>query len=456
MKLKSLVAAAVLSTSWAPHPVLAQNSNQDETIKRLLQRIDELDQKVRILERNRELDGEAADLKAQTTPTLTIDEKGLGVVNSSDGSFSLRVRGMVQVDSRSYLNDGGINSNDSFLLRRARPSIEGTFHRDFDFQLMTEFGGTGTPSLLDANVNYRYRPELQLKVGKFKQPVGLEVIQADPVRLFAENALPNNLLPNRDLGVQLHGDIKGGMVQYQAGIFNGLGDGRSSSNGDFDDDKDLVGRVFVHPFQLKGPEWLRGLGVGIAGSFGRRDSATGLPASYVTDGQQAFFTYTGTAVADGDAIRWSPQLCYFNGPFGLQAEYVSSRQDVRIPTRVDSLENTAWAVTATYLLTGEDASFKGVQPRKPFNPATGDWGAFQVLARAAQLDVDDRAFALGYAAPGTSASRATSWAVGLNWYLNRNVRTSLSFSHTEFEGGAAGAVTRQDENFLVSRLQLAF
>ena len=62
----------------------------------------------------------------------------------------------------------------------------------------------------------------------------------------------------------------------------------------------------------------------------------------------------------------------------------------------------------------------------------------------------------------TSASSASEWSVGLNWYLNRNVRVGTSFSHTDFSGGggtgssAPAAVTRQSENVLFTRIQLAF
>src|SRR5262245_49181968 len=115
MKLRNWVAVATIAgTALAPVHAEAQ----DQTIKDLLQRIEELDQKVRILERNRELETEAAETKAKTTPTLTVDDKGLTAA-SADGNFAVRVRGLVQLDSRSYVNDGGINNNDAFVLRRA-------------------------------------------------------------------------------------------------------------------------------------------------------------------------------------------------------------------------------------------------------------------------------------------------------------------------------------------------
>jgi len=83
------------------------------------------------------------------------------------------------------------------------------------------------------------------------------------------------------------------------------------------------------------------------------------------------------------------------------------------------------------------------------------------VARYAELDIEDDAFPL-FANPATSASAAQAWSAGLNWYLNKNMLVKLSYSRTTFTGGGgAGApapatVTRQPENVLFTRVQLAF
>jgi phosphate-selective porin OprO/OprP len=81
----------------------------------------------------------------------------------------------------------------------------------------------------------------------------------------------------------------------------------------------------------------------------------------------------------------------------------------------------------------------------------------QLVGRYAELNVDKAAFPI-FADPGTSASSAQAWAVGLNWYLNRDIRVDTSFSRTRFDGGtgAKATVTRQPENVFFTRMQLAF
>ena len=143
-------------------------------------------------------------------------------------------------------------------------------------------------------------------------------------------------------------------------------------------------------------------------------------------------------------------LLWGRSPHG---EYVISNQKVDRTAAAwppSCTQHKAWEVTASWVLTGEDAT-SNLSPRRPFSPANGGWGAWQLVARYASLDIDNAAFPL-FSDPATSATSADSWSVGLNWFLNKNVRFVTSFSRTTFEGGGgAGAtapaiVTRQPEN----------
>ncbi|TAK94999.1 MAG: porin [Verrucomicrobia bacterium] len=469
-KLAGLAVAAVVALAA---PAFADDAAE---IKALREQIEALDQKVRALERKRELEVEEATVKSKNAPQISIGQNGFAL-RSADTNFVIRFRGLVQLDSRTFINDNPSSlGNDGFFLRRARLIFEGTVFRDFDFALVPEFGGIGTPSILDAYLSYRYAPELQLRAGKFKQPVGLERLQSDNWTFFVERGFPSQLTADRDLGLMLHGDVGDGLLTYAAGVFNGIGDNRSAGGLILDDQKHFAGRVFVQPFLHGDVKALRGLGVGIGGSFGNAKTAAGLPANggYLSDALQPWFSYlsgTGTnanVTAYGQQWRIAPQASWYFGPFGLIGEYTISSQELRrtegptaAPT-VDlrSVKNTAWQVAAGWVLTGEDSSPKGVTPRRNFDPRSGAWGAWELVARYGVLDVDDAVFAGArpFANPANSASKDTGWGVGLNWYLNRNLRASLDYFHDEFEGGKTGTnpVTKQNENALVSRIQLAF
>jgi len=458
---KKIVIAVVLAGGL----VVGQGVHADDVtdqINALRQQIDALDQKVRVLERQKELDTEASEARAKETPKIIVGNSGLSVA-SGDSNFVFQLHGLIQADNRTFFGDDdnhgkSIQGNDGFLLRRARPIFSGTVYKNFDFIFVPDFGGSSV-QIFDAYMNYRYSPWLQVRAGKFKTPVGLEQLQSDQYTFFNERALPTDLVPNRDVGFELLGDVADGRISYAAGVFNGVGDGRNSANSDFEDHREFAGRIFFQPFKTTEIASLQNLGFGLGGSWGNISSnATGLPSSYLTDGQEAFFTYTNGVVANGEHWHLAPQGYYYYGPFGLLGEYTISGQRVTKGAASANLQNTAWQIAGSWVLTGEDASYVGVTPKHSFDPRANRWGALQLVARFADLDIDNNAFPV-FANPATSASEAKAWAVGLNWYLNRNIRVNTSFSRTTFGGNinpAQATVTRQPEEVFFSRVQLAF
>lgn len=460
MKLNRWLLGTILGTQF----VFTTFAAEDTDIATLKQQIQDLDQKVRILEREREIDQQSASDTLKTQPRITLGASGFGF-SSADSNFVATLHGLIQLDSRTFINDGGSGAGkNSFLIRRARPIFTGTVFHDFDFNFTPDFGGS-TVQIVDAYLNYRYRPELQLEAGKFKSPVGLEQLQADTWTLFNERSIATDLIPNRDLGVELHGDLFGGVAGYAAGIFNGAPDYNGTTvNQDSDDDRAFAGRIFLQPWKTSEVTALQGLGFGVGGSYEKDlGTAADLTPGYRTDGQQNFFTYATGVIANGTHWRISPQAYYYYGPLSLLAEYVVSDQQISrttAPLASIDLQNTAWQISAGWVLTGEAASYNGLTPKHPFNPKNGQWGAWQVVARYADLDVDNSAFGPVSFATAGSASEAKAWSVGLNWYLNRDIRVNTSFSRTSFTGGGGttglGPITRQPENTLFTRIQLSF
>lgn len=447
MKLNRLILVTVLGAQFA-FPAFAAD---DSTIEALRQQIQELDQKVRVLERKRELDQGDATAAAKKQPLVKLDASGFTLA-SADTNFSISLHGLVQLDSRTFFQNAAPGV-DGFLLRRARPIISGTVFHDFDFLFVPDFGGAATV-IQDAYLNYSFRPELQVQAGKFKSPVGLEYLQSDTYLPFNERSLVSGLVPGRDLGVELHGDLFGGVISYAAGIFNGVADAANTANADFDNNKEFAGRLFFQPLKKSSIEALQGFGFGVSGSYGDETGAAAVN-KYKTDGQQNFFSYNANVLGNGGHWRISPQGYYYWGPLGVLAEYVESSQKVIAGANTAAINNRAWQIGASWFLTGEKNTYKGVTPAHPFDPANGGWGAWELSARYAQLDVDSDAFPL-FANPATSAKSADAWSAGLSWWLNKNVRVLTSFSRTTFSGGATGAVTKQPEETLFTRIQLAF
>jgi phosphate-selective porin OprO/OprP len=442
----------------------------------------ELEQQLKVVERNRELAAEASEAKAKEAPKFSAGAGGLSFT-SGDGNFAFKVRGMVQADAQVFFNDNPLlEGNDGFYLRRVRTAFQGNLFKDFEYLIIPQYGGLGQDQIqiLDAAVAYKFG-DYEARIGKFKGPVGLELLQSIAALPFNERSLVSNLVPQRNVGAQFSGKLWDDTVSFAAGVFNNSGDQRNPANFDYSDDKEFAGRVFFQPFKQAALKPLQGFGFGLGGSYSQVSSnAVGLPrvgatvpGYSTTPGNQQFFAYNptvGPVVADGVHWRLSPQGTFYYGPFGLMGEYALSNQDVYNSTtfRSAKLSHDAWQLTAEWVLTGEAASYAGINPLRPFSLHGGGWGAWQLVGRYSKFDVDDDAFPT-FANPLASATGATSWSVGVNWWLNRNVRVLSSFTHTTFEGGGApvnvadpatitapATVTAQDENVLSTRVQLSF
>lgn len=455
LTLTSFVAFLALNAGLSAQPV------DKAELDALRTQVRQLEQQLKVLSRQLEIKEEAAAAAAPTTPKITVNDKGVTLA-SADGANSIKLRGLVQFDSRLFFGDGGGVVNNAFVLRRARIITEGTFAKNFAYQLVPEFGGSAV-SILDANITATLTPAAQVKFGKFKVPVGLEQLQSDSWTFFNERSIATNLVPNRDLGIQLSGDVLGGRLNYTAGVFGGVPDAGSTNNADFDNEKDFAGRLWASPFKNEAGSALQGLSFGVAGSYGRQKTASGRASGYRTDGQQTFFTYNAAVVADGDVWRVSPQFDYRSGSFGLLGEYVVSAVNVR-PSATGAkteLRNKAWQVAVGYVLTGEDSSPNGVVPQANFDWAAGTWGAFEVAARYSQLRIDDAAFP-AFASAAASANEASGLGLGLNWYLNKVVRFTFDYYQTDFGFNALAPaipttqILRQDEKAFITRFQLSF
>ncbi|RZA18180.1 MAG: porin, partial [Lysobacteraceae bacterium] len=226
----------------------------------------------------------------------------------------------------------------------------------------------------------------------------------------------------------------------------------TNPNGDFE----LAGRVFAEPWK-NSANALSGLGFGIAASHGdKHGGGNNFLPRYRTPGQVQFFGYRNTVLADGDHLRISPQAYYYGGRLGLLGEYISSRQDVRTAAGARAeLDHRAWQLSAGWVLSGEDASYRGVlKPGNAFTLDGSGWGAFEVVGRYGRLQVDEQAFPL-FADPANASAAARSWGIGLNWYLNANFKLVANYARTAFDA-APGATARDDEEVVFTRAQFSF
>ncbi len=374
------------------------------------------------------------------------------IFTSRDGANELRIHGYLQADGRIFAANMQGNPWEVFLFRRLRPLAEGTLAHHFAFRFMPDFAG-GNFVAQEAFIQWKTFPAAQLELGKFKAPIGLEVLRSDRDLTFVERSMASDLVPLRHLGAQLNGVLKFDAIDYSIGIVNSAEDG-ANANFTWSSSKEAVARLAFKPFSASSRSWLQPLNAGFAASDGYDN---GPPPSYATVGQQSFFRYNSGVVAYGPHRRLSPQASYFHGPVGVLAEYVASNATLSFDGVSRYLCHHSWEIASSFVLTGERNRNADFHPRRPISFARGrrSPGAVEIALRHSGLSLDRNAFPV-YASPSASAQSAGESAAGVNWYLDRRTKLVADYEYTGFHGYTSALLQMRPERVTMMELQLAF
>ena len=258
-----------------PGQEAAQPGDPQTTDQKLQQLQEQVDQLARKLQ--------ATDEKNKSTAKVSADLTGF-TIQSSDRNFLLKIGADLQADSRMNVAEGSGSAVDSIVLRRIRPTFSGTVFQYVDYFFRPDFG-MGSTIIYDAYVELKYFSRFKLRAGKFKPGVGLERLQSDDDTSFVERGFPTLLVPSRDIGYQLSGDIVDRRMNYSVGVFNGVPD-NSLSDSAVSNHRDYTARLFFTPFQPD-ESALSGLGFGFGSSFGSVDGE-GLPSFKTFRPEQLF------------------------------------------------------------------------------------------------------------------------------------------------------------------------
>jgi phosphate-selective porin OprO/OprP len=437
-------------------------------VKQLEQRVENLeglDQRVKVIDRKIEVQEQTQQKKALEMPIVKANAEGFSFTSPTQEpgeqpNYKIKLGANIQADGRFFTSGSDKNVSSTFFLNKARPILSGTVGKYYDFMLMPDFG-QGKVVLQDAYLNLTYYKQAQLQAGKYKAPLDLERLQSDPYTEFSERSEIQNVVPNRDTGLELHGDLIDNRLTYQLALMNGVPNNTASVDIDNNDGKDFIGRIFATPFKPTDNEWLKGLGFGFGGSYGSESGST--TSVYKTYGQSTWFSYNKGVTASGLRTHLEPQLYYYWRSLGLMAAYAQDRHSLNLFTkgadRTDTFTDSGYLLQASYILTGEEASYGWIRPLHPFDPRNGYWGGWDVAARLSNVATQTRQFQLGFASPNVAAKTATEWALGINWYMSDNIKWYFDYANTYFNGGAGTAALPKDranESVFESQLQIAF
>jgi len=433
---------------WAQDQAVDQQAREpsvDQRIQELQQQLEDLKEEVRVQQVN-----------GQNAASTTADTTGF-TISSRDGNFVLHIGADLQVDNRTYFGSNSSSDIDTIVLRRVRPTLYGTVYKYVDFFFRPDFG-LGTTAIYDAYIQLNYFRWAQVRAGKFKPPIGMERLQSDDDTNFVERGLPTLLVPQRDIGYQIGGDLFHRRASYQLGVFNGVPDSSIGTDTATSNHRDYAARLFLTPFAPNTNEGaLGGLGFGFAASGGNTDGET-LP-TFKTFGQQAFFTFNSGVTAAGHRTRLAPQAYYYLGAFGLLTEYGANQEGFQKGTLRREISFRAYNVELTYILTGEKKGFLSPTPKHPLDPLHrngGGWGAWEVAVRVEDFEAENGVYTYGLVSPAVTPRHLHEWTGGVNWYLNRLVRITGDYGVTAFGGGAANNGNKPAEKVFTMRFQINF
>ena len=375
---------------------------------------------------------EAAEAEGQVKSereNIVISTTGGGIKVKSSNGNRFKVGGLLQFDHYGYdkfWNRPGSESAEENEIRRSRLTLAGGSgkHWTYRFTANIDHDNTGEDKedkdWVDTGfLQYKSGP-MYAKVGKFKRPSLMEQRTSGNWTATIERSILNDLagavvgkpeFGGVEIGFATKGDtpMSGALGIYDNEIDENGGDeyavgARLSMAPRFGDDS------FMHA----GASYYR---VDYSGEMYRVRSWLGMREPQ--DGARPFET---NQFKTDDVEQLGLELAYAAGPFSLQGEYMSVESDAATADSSD-IDMSGYYVLAAYSLTGEPRGYKSSSGVFTGLKPTGDMGAWELVARYEDADVDVKAHDAE-----ASVKRAV---LGVNWYPTRNVRMMLNYIDAE-------------------------
>lgn len=129
---------------------------------------------------------------------------------SLDDKWKIDIGGRLQLDAAKYFDDDPPSLESGFEVRRARLYVEGTVWNNWDFKVQYDFTTLDKSDTRDITgfndlyIRYTGFDFGSITAGHFKEPFSLDQLTATKHLIFMERALPNALVPGRNIGISLN------------------------------------------------------------------------------------------------------------------------------------------------------------------------------------------------------------------------------------------------------------
>ncbi|MCB1561994.1 MAG: hypothetical protein KDJ75_00315 [Alphaproteobacteria bacterium] len=348
--------------------------------------------------------GVSGDVKISMKPSPKIE--------SLDGKYSFQPFGRVHLDATHFDDDAKDHASNANF-RRARLGFKGNLGEDFEYKSEFDFAEEAV-NFKEVTLIYTGLDGADIKVGHQKPVFGLEQNTSSNYIQFLERSAPTNAF-TRDEEIGLNVLAGGDNWSLGGGIFN-----EDAGNDDTGEDEDITYDVrgSINALGLMDRESDAVLHLGAGVSYRKPTGNVRFSAKPAGDGDNIIDT--GNFASVDDVTVYGLEAAGVVGPLSLQGEYFKA--DVSRSGGNSDADFDGYYAQAGWLLTGESRPYKGksgnfgrVKPSEPFSLKNGGWGAWELLARYENTDLND-------AGAGITGGELDNVTLGVNWYLTDHVR----------------------------------
>ncbi len=433
MKHKSLIAlsiaAAISGTAYAANTTATEQTLEEIKIENQQLR-DRLTAIEKMLAKQAHSQQTAPQPAAKTEQASKVSH---GTLKSKTGDSKFEVNGRIMFDLDSFDGTHNVSNNGDTgtqnEIRRSRIAVTSQLNKEWKAKIQVDYNDAkAEASLKDAYIQ-RKGEVATLTVGKHHEPMGLEELTSSKYISTIERAMVTDAFaPSRNMGVSLKGGNKNFM--WAGGVFES---GTDSEN-DNDQTYAFTGRLVYAPINEKGNLLHFGAAASLR-DLGGQDFKVNARAEVHTADK---IIKSATTAAD-DMTIFGLEAATVQGAFSAQAEYYSADISAEIGEDTDY---DGYYIMGSYFLTGESRPYKNGSFGK-IKPNL-DTGAWELVGRYSALNASDN---------GTGID-AENFSLGLNYYLNANMRFMANYITTDLD---ANEILAEDSGDALSvRLQYIF
>ena len=390
--------------------------------------------------------GKAVGVRVSLNPE---SRDGILMLSSDDKRFKYWFDNRVYLDGAAYFGDNTYQGKDNKIgngvnIRRMRFALKTILWGHWGGEIDFDFAYNEV-DIKDAFIRY-IGENWQLKAGNFKEPFSMEVTTTSRYLTFIERPMVTKMDPSRHIGISYR--RFGHKYFFEGGLFsseiaNDLMQDQNKKQGT-SSGWSATGRAAWAAIKKENMV----LHFGASASYRTpKIPELGDPVNSFRFSTRAETSINRKKYIDTDFIEdskssfiYNLELAYAVNNFKIGGEYFSAkitRDAGKVPEGEDKPELNGFFVYGAWVITNGDYYYNMAEAEfSQINFRNNRKGAFEVAARYTFIDANS--FKEGSDIPYIQGGSSEAYTLGLNYYVNYNVKFMLSYSYVNNDRWANG------------------